>query len=83
MAADAAVEMIEPIAICDVFVSGLGNVERIADCLRFSYFVEQGSDKVLVAKLVIPMSVVSRLRDWPARYARAIHFADTAEITLQ
>lgn len=55
----------ENIAIGDVFVSGLGGIERIGgNCLRFYLYVNQvadsgeGQERVLVAKIVAPASAM-------------------------
>jgi hypothetical protein len=57
--------LIEPIPVQDIFVSGIGAIEKIGGGnLRFYLYVEQQSDdgtqseKILVAKIVAPASAV-------------------------
>ena len=57
--------LLEPVAVPDTFCSGIGAVEYLVDCLRLYFYVTQtapGSngpqEKVVVAKLIFPASVV-------------------------
>jgi len=52
-------EMIETVAISDIFVTRLARLEWVArDVLRFYFCADTDGENVLVAKLVVPLDCV-------------------------
>jgi hypothetical protein len=67
--------LVEPVAVPDIFVSGLGKIEDIGGCLRFTFYAyeQTGSEIVRVVKLrlcMVPDAVSSAA-------AKAIAAVDT------
>ena len=55
-------EIVETIAIADVFVTDLGKIEQVSNsCCRFYLCAHQDDELVLVAKLVIPLDCFARI----------------------
>lgn len=44
----------DPHSVPDVFASGLGEIEDLDGCLRFTLFAEQHGKPVVVARIVVP-----------------------------
>jgi hypothetical protein len=52
-------DVVETVAISDIFISGCARIERAGgDCVRFYFYAQQGDEKILVCKAVVPNSVV-------------------------
>lgn len=55
--ADESDELIEPVAIPDVFVSGMGRIEPLGSgILRLTFYVlaDHGRQRLVVAKIIVP-----------------------------
>jgi hypothetical protein len=60
------VPLLEPVAVPDVFCSGIGAVEQVGECLRFYLYVLQQpiageagrQERHIVAKLIVPAKAV-------------------------
>lgn len=52
------VAMIEPCPVLDTYVSNIGQIE-ILDCnVRFTLYVNRGSEKEIVARIIMPIDAV-------------------------
>lgn len=65
----ALIPLVEPIAVQDVFATGLHDVENVGGCWRFTIYSRQTSvtdgsaENVVVARIVLPsLSVLQALR---------------------
>jgi hypothetical protein len=59
-------DVIDPASVQDVFVEGLASVESVgAECIRFTLYAtrsdEDGENKVVVVRLIYPVSVAERI----------------------
>lgn len=53
------IEMLEPFAVPDTFVSGLGSVENMGGGnYRFTFYTAQDHDLVVAAKLIMSIAAV-------------------------
>lgn len=56
--------MVEPIALADIFCSGIAKIEIIGPCARFFMYADQASltdgtaERVIVAKFVLPIEAI-------------------------
>jgi hypothetical protein len=49
-------ELIEPVPVDDVFVTGVGRIEDLGNyCIRVWLYAEEGTQKVVKAKLIMPI----------------------------
>jgi hypothetical protein len=70
--------LVEPVAVPDIFVSGLGKIEDIGGCLRFTFYAYEHADggadltRVVKLKLIMAPDAVS------AAAAKTIAAMDTA-----
>lgn len=47
-------DLIEPVPVPDIFVAGLGKIEPLGFVTRLLFYVPEGSNKVVAARLIIP-----------------------------
>jgi hypothetical protein len=56
-------EMLETIAVCDTFVTGLGRLERASGGnWRMFFYTDSGDERVLACKLVVPDEAMTAIR---------------------
>jgi hypothetical protein len=55
-------ELLETIAVPDVFVTGLHKMEYAStSCMRFYFYADQDGERVLAAKLVVPVDCITEI----------------------
>lgn len=48
--------LLEPCPISDIYADGIGRVENLGNCLRLVFFTWSEGERVVVAKLIRPVS---------------------------